>query len=77
MVFRYWLQAHRIWYMPWKWKIFEWHAYEIEIVQLNEYRRMEEMASCAYAKTGRYIKELFSSESEAKGFIHNLEYGAK
>lgn len=69
MIFRYWLEPSRLWYMPWKWKIYEWGAYESERWS-NSDRQM--IATAVNMKSGRYVKELFNSEKEAWAFIDKL-----
>lgn len=66
MIFRYWFEPSRLWYMPWKFKIFEWHAYEIEYWSKAD-RQM--IAGSAHAKTGRYIKQLFKTRELAYEYM--------
>lgn len=73
MVFRYWLEAERIWWKPWKWRIVEWHSYEVELWCRGPHGR-EPIASAQHGKTGRYIADEFNSKKEAEDKIFALEY---
>ena len=72
MIFRYWLEAQRLWYMPWKWRVYEWVAYEGERWSKSD-RQM--IATAVHAKSGRYIKELFNNKEDAEYRIYQIMYG--
>ena len=72
MVFRYWLRPHRLWWKPWKWRIYEWHSYEGSYYSKCE---RQEIATAIHAKTGRYVIQLFNTKEAAWEFIDKITYG--